>query len=123
MKNWIYKRLLWLDANMYGTGPCSLPIVTGNIKNSSEDINAYIYPNPFINNIHLELDIPSEGYYQIALYDAQGKMITVLTKDYFEKDAFGFNWNFSKYNLQAGLYFLQVKGDKSIKNFRIIKGE
>jgi hypothetical protein len=108
---------------MYGTGPCSLPIVTGNMKNSSEDINAYIYPNPFINNIHLELDIPSEGYYQIALYDAQGKMITVLTKDYFEKDAFGFNWNFSKYNLQAGLYFLQVKGDKSIKNFRIIKGE
>ena len=122
MKTWIYNRLLWMDSNMYGTGPCSVPIVT-DVEDKNSEINAYIYPNPFINNIHFELNIPKGENYQIALYDAQGKLITILTKDYFEKDEFGFNWNFSKYNLSAGLYFLQVKGETSIKNFRIIKGE
>ena len=98
--------------------------MTGNnIKNNEYEIDYKIYPNPFVNSIHVELNIPYSTDYQISLFNAQGKLISILTKDYFEKDEFGFTWNFEHLNLKTGLYFLQVKSDKSVKNIRLIKAD
>lgn len=122
MKDWVYQRLLWLDANMYGAGPCVAQITTGGAAAQlTQNIDALIYPNPFVNEIRLELNVFKPDYIQISLLNAQGKLITTLTEDYFEKDEFGFTWNFNKLNLHPGLYFLQVKGEHTLKNFRIIK--
>jgi hypothetical protein len=89
-KNWISRRLTWLDANMVGRP----------VPGSDEDLPIYrVYPNPAENILHVESD---EIINRIAIFDLTGNPI-------FDKADFGNYVNsVNIIQLKTGLYIIRI---------------
>src|SRR3989338_2839940 len=74
LKDWVDRRLLWLDANMPGTlNGCSM---TGTEENSG--LNALKiegYPNPFESVLSLKIQSSLYADFQISVIDQRGRAI------------------------------------------------
>jgi hypothetical protein len=90
-------------------------IVTGNrfqIKN--------IFPNPFSSITNMEIEVKTQGIYQVVVFDMFGKPIkTVFPYNFLTKGLHSFTWNGKNDNgnhVQSGLYVIEVKNrDYSIR--------
>jgi len=94
MKNWIYDRITWLDANMPGV--CDLNINT----NSLADNSVQIYPNPFKNSTTISFSNEQENT-TITVVDVVGNKISSTKFS-------GRELVLEKGNMQAGVYFVQI---------------
>ncbi|RLD86948.1 MAG: hypothetical protein DRJ09_11110 [Bacteroidetes bacterium] len=69
-----------------------------------------VFPNPVSNTLNYNYEITKEGYVEIILYNAQGKVISVLKKETEQEGRYSGQWNIKK--LLQG---------KSIKGLYLIK--
>lgn len=87
-------------------------LITGLADNLFEHNNKLILtPNPTNSIINLEL---TEGYYQISIYDQTGKKVL-------EQKTATSKTQLDLTNLNSGLYFIQVWGDKKMFTGKVIK--
>lgn len=68
LKDWLWQRLTWLDANMPGI--CNVGIQ----ENSSGNL-IHSFPNPFTNNLSVVYDIPEDTKVKIDLLNSTGQEI------------------------------------------------
>jgi hypothetical protein len=115
LKDWITRRLNWLDIHMPGTlNGCSMTALK---ENQAFDFEAY--PNPFHSSVHLQLTSTYKGHGQIRLLDARGIAVKVE-----EINTTGSTQNFELNDLNelsSGIYFLEITLDSSKNIVKLIK--
>ncbi len=77
-----------------------------------------IYPNPFINNITIELNVEKAGIVNIDLYDITGRKIDQLFSQEVIVGKFSINHTFL--GLKSGIYFLKISQNMSATISKII---
>lgn len=80
-----------------------------------------ISPNPVTNSISFSVTVPYNTNGKIALYDAQGNIVTNIHSGAISKGKTEYNTNLEDY--PAGIYFLKVKAGLLDSNQKIIKVE
>jgi hypothetical protein len=71
------------------------------------EISLSINPNPFINNGVIEYTIHLSTYVHLAIYDAAGRMVKLITDN--QKDVGIYRQKFTVEQLTQGIYFLRLK--------------
>lgn len=109
LKDWLTRRLTWLDANMPGTlNGCSM--AGTNELNGNARISAY--PNPFDNTLIVEWPAGNLAGCQLTLRDETGRIFretTIGASDLFE-DGFALT---GLSELSQGVYFVELtRGDE-----------
>lgn len=106
LKDWIDRRLTWLDENMPGTlNGCSM---TGVNDNPANALTLEGYPNPFGGALSLKVESPYSGDCTIRMIDQRGR---VLREEHFEEAL----WKTSVItikdldDLSNGLYLVEVE--------------
>lgn len=117
LKDWIDRRLLWLDDNMPGTlYGCSM---TG-LNEIGADLYIESYPNPFTNSLVIELGTEASEDCAVRMTDASGRVV------------YEYNINSSTFNgkqivlndldrLESGAYQLEVIIGESIHLSKVMK--
>jgi len=86
--------------------------------NASEDKNKYAfrflssYPNPAKNNLKINYEIMTPGFYELSVYNILGQKIFVMGKDYRSSGQCSQTWNCSDNNgnkVAPGVYFYQIR--------------
>lgn len=100
-----------IDENPFNNTKCA------SLNNQFEILS--IYPSPFINELHLQFALSQIGYYNIRIYDGNGKLVLQM------KDMPGLEgYNALKINtekLSKGLYVLQLQNQDDLKMIKIVK--
>lgn len=111
LKDWIRRRILWLDANMFGNpNNCNL---TGVASNAAVPTEVNAYPNPFSATISLDIMLAQPEAVEIELVNALGQtVVPVQREEHNGNGAQVFTFT-PPADLPAGIYLLRVKaGDK-----------
>lgn len=105
LKDWIDRRLTWLDANVPGTlNGCSM---TGINDLDVSVIEVESYPNPFDEFVNISIQSNLQGDCELAIVDRSGRKLFGETVDYSE-------WNNKIITLnefqtfESGMYFLEI---------------
>jgi hypothetical protein len=109
LKEWIDKRLTWLDASMPGKF-----IVSGidNNMGLSENILIRLFPNPATNDIFIESD---RIIRQVSIYNTSGIMEKMQGSDN------RYTYHLDVSDLAGGLYFMKVTfNNNTVKTMRFV---
>jgi subtilisin-like proprotein convertase family protein len=103
LKDWLTRRVNWLDINMPGTlNGCSFASV-----DEISTVSFEVYPNPFISTLYLNFENKTLEKGQIILRDAAGRIVSQFSLDspqlqeQVELTGLG--------ELQAGIYFVEIQ--------------
>jgi hypothetical protein len=109
LKEWIDKRLTWLDANMPGS---LITSDSGIRKNATDEILLRLFPNPATDYVYIESD---RIISIVSIFNTYG----LVEKSQMNKDGFACYMDIS--HLQEGLYFISVTfEDNTIKTARFV---
>ncbi|MFH0893699.1 MAG: T9SS type A sorting domain-containing protein [Bacteroidota bacterium] len=96
--------------------PYEISVITG-IEQTNIHLSAFVYPNPVIDKLVLNMKDNSFSGLIYQLLDANGKLI--LMKEITETET-----TIPTHQLTAGAYFLKImRSEKEIKSFKIIKNK
>lgn len=86
------------------------PFITTGIKTEAKTNDAIsVYPNPAKDIFSVDLNLDQPEYLSFELYDAQGKLITTLLRDWVKVKQNTFS--FSTQSLSKGIYVLKITGN------------
>lgn len=110
VKNWIDDRIAWIDANI---GNIYYPITeyASGIDDSFAD-NSYkanVYPNPFIDELFMDINIPENGELLIELVDIQGRIVSTIANSDVEAGNYKVYWRKDTENINYGLHIISIK--------------
>lgn len=111
LKDWLQKRLQWMDENIPNEGSCyDYP------ANEKKGILLKVAPNPVNETIHITLRLREAGALLVRIIDQNGRMVYTM-----KLNALNYNqFNISDVILQRGMYVLQVinlKNEKAQEKF------
>ena len=101
-----------------------IPVVENISKEETEvEFNATVtvFPNPFVERITVELDVPKEDNYLLQLYNAKGQLLWSKSFSWY-KGIHQEEMNFKHLSLTAGNYFLRISdGEQNIQTSKMMK--
>ena len=81
-----------------------------NVLNTTRDYTpANVYPNPAQDYFSVEFSLDKVEYLSFELYDARGKLVKVLLRDWIKINKHLFSFKTS--SLDKGLYILKIQGN------------
>lgn len=80
-----------------------------------------VYPNPFSEIVHLELEIINPSPVSIQVFNVIGGKVADLSVGFMERGQHQLTWNAS--NLPAGLYFVRLNAGKDVAGMKLLKQE
>ncbi len=86
--------------------------------------NLQAYPNPFTENVNVDLFLNGDEQTMITIIDLSGKQVSLVYNGYLNKGSHSFNWNgkgISGEDLPPGFYLLNVKTTSGATSIRIAK--
>jgi len=88
---------------------------------ATPDVMMTAMPNPFTNRTHITYHIASSSMVQIAVSDAQGRMLRMLVNAKQEAGTYNLDWDAG--NAAKGFYFITIVKDGQVKQtVRVLKG-
>jgi hypothetical protein len=69
-----------------------------------------VYPNPNNGYCKIDLDIATAGFYEISIYDLQGRLVRIIHKGSLNSGRYTFTL---RTNIPSGIYFIQAETDVS----------
>lgn len=88
-------------------------------ENKTTDVVPLIFPNPAQDLFNVDIHLSQPEYLSFELYDATGKLVDVLLRDWVKtKDN---TFNFSLRDVSKGIYFLKITGKNTSVTKKIIK--
>lgn len=115
LKDWIHDRWYWLDANIPGQ---AVNCAFVGIPENPENKNSSVFPNPFTDEIQIELPETNSGAVQITVTDLTGRILLVKTVGEHSSEAI---LKIDLSELPAGIFLLTVEADKTRSVHRIIR--
>lgn len=88
------------------------------ISENREFNSQEIYPNPFTNNITIELEVLKAGVLAVDLYDITGRKIEQIYSNQTNAGKFALTHSFSE--IKSGIYFLRISQNSSTTTTKII---
>jgi hypothetical protein len=88
-----------------------------------EKFNILVYPNPFINQTRIKIDLDKAAHIQIVVFDAIGRLITTITDTYQPIGQRTYTFDAATYNLAYGAYFLKILVDDKVYVRPVIRVE
>jgi len=76
--------------------------------------NIKVFPNPFENATHIQIELDKSAHIYIIVYDAIGRLITTLANAAQSPGAQIYTLDGDKYNLSDGVYFLKILVDDKV---------
>jgi hypothetical protein len=111
LKQFIRKRIIWLDSKWILNTGCPAPLAVSDIDLTNQFA---IYPNPVNDIVNISFSGKSKNSFNVAVYSIQGsKIYTSYTK---ERNA---SINIS--TLAKGMYLLNITTDKGSMTRKIVK--
>ncbi|MBL7936359.1 MAG: T9SS type A sorting domain-containing protein [Bacteroidia bacterium] len=96
----------------------SIPTALTN-ENKTSEVVPLIFPNPAQDLFNVDIHLSQPEYLSFELYDATGKLVDVLLRDWVKtKDN---TFNFSLRDVSKGIYFLKITGKSTSVTKKIIK--
>lgn len=97
-----------------------------NILNIDEEKNFMIIvsPNPFTNRTSLKLQLHTEYFTNIQIFNTSGALVNQVYKGLMHKGDYTFSWNGtndSGSTVMAGLYILRISINGNIRHYKLIK--
>jgi hypothetical protein len=103
---------LGVDSMVFYVPPPPPPAdTTAIIENQAVANNMQVFPNPIKDIFSVEFSLSQPEYINFELFDAQGKLVQILLRDWIKgkENIFSFNTK----DLEKGVYFLKVSGNKN----------
>ena len=117
-KEWLTKRLIWMDDNMFGF--CDI----NNPKFELDKLKASVYPNPFNREINVLFEVAKPTSISIKILDCTGKSLFSNRLGSYDIGRHEINLTQQLSNLSSGDYFLKISnGFSRIKTMKIIKSK
>ena len=84
-----------------------------------------VFPNPFIDDLNILINLKSEEFILVHLHDILGRQLSIgISKKYSSSnESLVMKIETEKTNLPAGIYFLKVNGANWTKTIKVIKGK
>ncbi len=90
---------------------------TDGLFESQEKTTAY--PNPFANQLNVDLEIPKAGEVAIRIYDINGKLVETLLENHLEAGSQSLFFDVT--SLNSGMYMLEIVAEDRHQTLRIVK--
>jgi len=87
-------------------------------NNLKTDDGLALYPNPVINELHINYESVQESKVQIGIFNIQGQLIQ--QENTTSRPGIN-NWNINVYNLPRGLYMVHLQNGNKIETIKFIK--
>ena len=68
-------------------------------------------PNPVSSLAHIEINLNSDSYAEVRLYDMEGRMIDYVFQGDLQKGTNKIDWNPGKKNIPSGMYLMTLSGE------------
>jgi hypothetical protein len=106
-----YRGYLWsgYKAHVAWVAQLATGGVLTEIKEVKEESNANVYPNPAKDRFTVEFKLAKPEYLVFELYDAQGKLVTILLRDWVK--GIDNMFSFRTEEMPKGVYVLKIKGN------------
>ncbi|MBA3972480.1 MAG: T9SS type A sorting domain-containing protein [Bacteroidetes bacterium] len=112
LKDWLWQRLTWLDANMPGV--CDVGIaenMTNNVIRS--------YPNPFLDDITVSFDVSKTSMVKIELLNTIGERVKLVYEG--SRPEGNYQENINASGLAKGLYLIKLTMNNKSYYQKVIK--
>jgi hypothetical protein len=123
LKDWIQRRVAWIDTwidSIYYPVPVVEP---ENITHQSEGQELKVYPNPFRDELTIELNCQSSGSLRLELYNTQGQLVNIWVSDSVRKGWQSHTMPIPN-RIPPGLYNLSIyQSGKKTGSVRVVKTE
>ncbi len=99
---------------------CTRPVALE--KPVEAEITVSSYPNPFNNSTAINFYLPSDGDYQLLIYDILGRRVRVLADGFHNAGENTVIWdgtNDSGNNIASGIYFARLQGEESKASLKL----
>jgi hypothetical protein len=96
----------------------SIWYIPQSVEETQTSVSSTIYPNPFNNNITIEVEIEKAGVLTVDVYDVTGRKIDQLVSQDVNVGKFSMNHTFS--GIKSGIYFLRVSQNNMTTTTKII---
>ena len=103
--------------NLQGSGNGLIGIKKLNYMNTP----VTIYPNPFDAKASIKLQLPSDAFVTMELFNSVGKTIQIITESKLSKGDHEFGFDSEHLGLSSGVYFVKVKVDQQTFVTKLIK--
>jgi len=115
LKNWLYDRLHWMDANINES------CVDAIESHSTLNFHIKSYPNPFIEDLYIEIEDSISGIKNLIVYDIAGAMVWYGTPEHPGSRTMTWNGrNSSGQKVSKGIYIVQVELNNGYRMIRKI---
>ena len=106
---------VWLLSEIRG-GTTGAPGVSAELVSGMEGGPSFqtVFPNPSDSGVHIRYQLPRSGPARLALYDAAGALVSVLSNESLPAGAHEVFWNGSDApgrRVAPGVYFLSLRGE------------
>ena len=118
MKTWIKNRLAWMDANMYGSGPC--PAVAGIDVHIKPIAYAEVFPNPFTSSLKVKFGLANKGDCKIELFNNTGQLVTKLFDGNLNSGMQTKEFDISS-TLPKGMYLIKISSQGNQSCLKLIR--
>lgn len=107
LKDWLFERLAWIDAQWYGKGECSTSTNLLALNDKSKT-SIVVYPNPSdFSSINIQIQLKKSGAVSIHLYNTQGSLVAEQLLGHAGVGTSSFSLT-SLSHLKTGLYIYKV---------------
>jgi hypothetical protein len=83
-----------------------------------QKLETRVYPNPTNEFFVVDFSLSAPEYLSFELYDASGKLVTILLRDWVKVQQNSFSFN--PQNLQEGIYFIKISGSTTQISKKIV---
>lgn len=113
LKSWISDRLDWIDANINEVRDEKTYV---SIQNNSfkEFLAINAYPNPFQNQVNIEIELEAEHFISIDIFNTIGQKVVQIEHSNLNAGIYNYKWNGRSANgkmLNAGIYIYTIQVD------------
>jgi hypothetical protein len=105
------------------SGGYNPPVGIGTQRPKPSGMNVYAFPNPFIDQLTVSVDISKDSKIQIIMYDELGNTVTTLTETYVSRGQHKFTLypdHTPETSLRPGLYFIEVLAGGIKKHLKVM---
>ena len=117
-KNYMYKILAFFGLEDYVVG------VEEKDEQTNKNISVSAYPNPFINEAYIKVNIVNEAEIDIDIFDLSGQLVKQLVSARITPGNYTFKWLGKSQDgrlINPGIYIFQVRSGSFIRTGKLIK--